>query len=225
MSRTPSLFVFDWDGTLADSTSRIVEACGAVFREQGWPAPEPARVRSLIGLSLERTFDELMPEASTRDLNRAARRYRELWVLGSSQPSALFEGVMQCLTCLGNRGAMLAVATGKGRAGLDCDLREHGIDRLIAASRCAGEAASKPAPDMLLEIMDELGVPAADVLMVGDTTYDMEMAMAAGVARLGVRSGVHGEASLRKYTPLDVIGSVSELPTWLQNRPIDDGHA
>jgi phosphoglycolate phosphatase len=216
MTSRPTLFVFDWDGTLSNSTARIVAACTQVVREMGLPDPGAEAIQGLIGLSLEQTFYELLPDAGSRDVTRAARRYREIWALGSVTPAPLFRGAQACLEHLRGSGALVAVATGKGRRGLDEDLRVHALTELVVTTRCADDGPPKPAPDMLLDILDELGVPAGQALMVGDTTFDMAMARAAGVARLGLRSGVHDEQSLREYSPLAVLDGIADLLPWLE---------
>ncbi len=212
---TPQLIIFDWDGTLADSTHRIVSALGQTLKEQGFEVPTPGRIRELIGLSLDDALSALLPGVSERQLTHIVRRYRQLWALGSAAPNQLFDGARDCLEQLHRRGVLLAVATGKSRQGLERDLSGHRLGQLLAATRCADETAPKPSPDMLLDILGELEIAAEAALMVGDTSYDMAMAQAAGVPRIGVRSGVHDESRLLPFSPLEVIDSVESLAPWL----------
>ena len=126
--------------------------------------------------------------AGRSDRARLAARYRELWALAAAGPPRLFAGTREALAAMAGAGTLLAVATGMGRRGLDQDLHDLDLRRVFDATRCAGEAPSKPHPAMLQEVLEELAVQPADALMVGDSEYDMAMARAAGVAAVGVRS-------------------------------------
>ena len=211
----PRLIIFDWDGTLVDSTHRIARALGQALQEQGFEVPASSCLRALIGLTLQDALGKLLPAASERQIARIDARYRQIWALESASPVRLVDGARECLEALAQRGVLLAVATGKSRHGLDRDLGGHRLDELMVTTRCAGETAPKPAPDMLFEILTELGVSAEAALMVGDTSYDMAMAQAAGVPRIAVRSGVHDESLLLPFSPLEVIDSVEALTPWL----------
>lgn len=211
------LVVFDWDGTLVDSADRIANAWIAAVRDCGMPVPQPQAVRELIGLSLDDTFRRLLPGVGRAGRTRVMNRYREHWALSGSHPSPTFPGVTEVLRTLTGRGLALAVATGKSRRGLDRDMRAHDLQPLFDATRCADEAPSKPHPGMLLDLLDELGLPPEQAVMVGDTEYDMEMARSAGMAAVGVRCGVHTESRLRSFAPRAVLDHVGELPAWLES--------
>ena len=214
-SHTFKLVIFDWDGTVVDSADRIVSAWLAAVRDCGMFVPQPEAVRELIGLGMEDTFQRLLPGTTLEQRARVMAGYREHWALGGSHASRLFPGAEQALRALAETDMLLAVATGKSRHGLDREMRAHGLHPLFDASRCADEAPAKPHPGMLLELLEELGVAPAAALMVGDTEYDMVMARAAGVAAVGVRSGVHDESRLRPFSPRAVLDHVGQLPTWL----------
>jgi len=213
--RAYKLVIFDWDGTVVDSADRIVAAWLAAVRDCGLPVPAPEGVREFIGLGLDDTFQRLLPGTSQDLRARAMACYREHWALGGRHPSPLFPEVERTLKDLANTNKLLAVATGKSRAGLDREMRAHGLHGLFDASRCGDEAPSKPHPGMLLELLEELGVAPAAAVMVGDTEYDMQMAAEAGVAAIGVRSGVHHELRLRRFAPRAVLDHVGQLPAWI----------
>lgn len=212
------LVVFDWDGTLVDSVQTIVSACAAAFEDCGLPAPEPSRVRACAGLGLVETFQVLAPQADERLQHRLTLRYRQHWALSAAAPPAMFADTMRTLRRLAGDGLLLAVATGKGRRGLDREMSAHGLTALFDTSRCADEAPSKPHPGMLEEILEETGVAAAKALMVGDTEYDMEMARRAGVPAVGVRSGAHEAARLQRHAPVAVLDGVGQITEWLARR-------
>jgi phosphoglycolate phosphatase len=121
------------------------------------------------------------------------------------------------LRLLAEQRYQLAVATGKGRRGLDKDMASHGLGPLFSTTRCADDAPSKPHPKMLMDIMDELDVARDETLMIGDTAYDMEMARNAGVAYVAVSCGVHDRQRLLEFDPLALLDSVADLPGWLSN--------
>ena len=212
------LLVFDWDGTLMDSAATIVACMAESFRDLGRETPPEADVRSTIGLSLSDTLDRLVPGFSEDERERWLAAYRKHWFGTYRDRPALFARVPETLATLAGEDYFLAVATGKGRMGLDRDLAATGLGRHILASRTADEALSKPHPQMLLDIMDELGVGGEETLMVGDTTYDLTMARSAGAAAVAVLSGAHRRPELMGCGPLDCLESVAELPTWLGHR-------
>lgn len=210
------LVVFDWDGTLMDSEAHIVACIQAAFRDIGRPPPPPAAAREVIGLGLAEAMAMLWPGADSRNAQAAIDRYRAHFFAASATPSQLFPDAHRILSHLRERGLLLAVATGKSRRGLDRALLETQLRDLFHATRCADETRSKPHPEMLYQLMDELGVAAADTLMVGDTEYDVEMAHRAGARALAVCHGVHERARLVAQHPLGCIESLDELPDWLE---------
>jgi phosphoglycolate phosphatase len=220
MSRSPvgplRLLVFDWDGTLMDSAARIVSSMQAAMRELGVRAPAESRIREIIGLGLHEALDALFPSAPGELRGRLAECYRHYFLVADQTPARLFPGARETLTALRGRGYLLAVATGKGRQGLDRALEETGLVALLDATRCADEALSKPHPQMLLDILDRLGVRPHEALVIGDTEYDLLMARNAGVAAVAVCYGVHEPGRLRLLEPLTCLDKIADLPGWLE---------
>ena len=216
MSRVFELIVFDWDGTLMDSAAQIVACVQAAAREIGWKPQSEGAVRNIIGLGLIEACRELYPERSVDDYQVLADAYRKQFFSGFEEGNQLFDGACNVLTSLKDWGYLLAIATGKSRGGLQQALRETGLESLLDASRCGDEAASKPHPQMLQEIMAELDVEPRHTLMVGDTEYDMAMARNAGTAAIGVCYGAHEPKRLISYEPLACLGDISELLEFLR---------
>ncbi|GAA5184640.1 HAD-IA family hydrolase [Niveibacterium umoris] len=208
------LIVFDWDGTLMDSTASIVSAIQAACADLGLPVPTREAASHVIGLGLSDALHTAVPELDPADYPRMVERYRYHYFARDGQ-LVLFDGAEELVSQLRAAGYMLAIATGKSRAGLDRALASTGIGPLFQGSRTADETHSKPHPAMLLELMDEFAVPAARVLMVGDTTHDLQMAQNAGTAALGVSYGAHPAEQLVAAAPLALLHSVAELGEWL----------
>jgi len=211
------LLVFDWDGTLADSEQRIVEAAQTAIATLGLPARTHEQVRAMIGLGLGEACQALFPDIAKGQEHRFIACYREYYLRNTGKPIGLFPGARGVLHGLAEERYQLAVATGKGRRGLDKDIASHGLGPLFSATRCADDAPSKPHPKMLLDIMDALDVDSTETLMIGDTAYDMEMARNAGAAYVAVSSGVHDRQRLLEFDPLALLDSVADLPAWLSN--------
>ncbi|MGA8004847.1 MAG: HAD-IIIA family hydrolase [Burkholderiales bacterium] len=209
-----ALLVFDWDGTLIDSAATIAECIQAASREMGLPVPDRERASHVIGLGLHDSLRHAVPDLPRERYVDFAGLYRRHFLARESSMS-LFEGVPQLLSELARRGHMLAVATGKSRAGLDRALAASGLGVHFRASRCADETNPKPHPAMLLELMDELDAQPQQVLMVGDTSHDLEMARNAGVDAVAVTYGAHPEQALRALEPLACVSSVQALARWL----------
>lgn len=212
------LLVFDWDGTLMDSHARIV-ACMLAAAEAVGASPVPAEaVRSVIGLGLGEAVGTLYPGADADFVDGFAAAYRERFLGDEATPQALFEGALEVLDTLETAGYLLAVATGKGRAGLDRALAQAGLEGRFHVTRCADETFSKPHPAMLEEIMGHAGVAPARTLMIGDTTYDLEMAHNAGVDAVGVSYGAHAPEQLARWRPRTILERLDALPQWLVAR-------
>jgi phosphoglycolate phosphatase len=209
------LLVFDWDGTLADSEQRIVAAAQSAIETLGLPARSHQQVRTIIGLAMSEACQMLFPDMAKADEHRFIACYRDYYLRESGNPVALFPGAKGVLRGLAEQHYRLAVATGKGRRGLDKDIASHGLGALSSTTRCADDAPSKPHPKMLMDIMDELDVAGAETLMIGDTAYDLEMARNAGAAYVAVGSGVHDRQRLLEFDPLALLDSVADLPAWL----------
>ncbi|WP_374657452.1 HAD family hydrolase [Inhella sp.] len=209
------LLAFDWDGTLFDSAACIVQSMQAAARELGLPPPSDEQARHVIGLGLEPALHMAMPSLARERYRELAHAYRRHY-FAQAHAVTLFPGVPELLHELRARGHRLAVATGKSRRGLDEALAQVGLADLFEATRTADETASKPHPQMLHELMDELGVPAHATLMVGDTTHDLQLAANAGTPALAVSFGAHEAESLALLQPLAVLHSVPQLQDWLR---------
>lgn len=209
------LLVFDWDGTVMDSIARIVASLRAASNDLVWEPRTTLALRDVIGLGLREAVQRLYPQIEAADYPRFVERYRHHFMVADPTPSELFPGAADTLRELKRQGYLLAVATGKGRQGLNKVLHDTGLTPVFNSTRCADETASKPHPQMLLEIMQELAVPAARTLMIGDTEYDMEMASNAGAAALAVDYGVHDRVRLARHAPLHCLSEIRELLPWL----------
>jgi phosphoglycolate phosphatase len=212
------LLVFDWDGTLMDSGDRIVSCVSAAVAELGLPPRAPQAVRDVIGLGLREAWEALYPGLGETLLGDLTERYRRHFLVQDTTPMPLFPGVTEVLTDLRAEGYLLAVATGKSRRGLDRALEETALGGLFAATRCADETRSKPHPQMLLEVMSELGAEAEQTLMIGDSEYDLRMAVDAGVGALAVAYGVKDCRHLLEFQPLGCLEAIGDLPAWLRQR-------
>jgi phosphoglycolate phosphatase len=204
------LIVFDWDGTLMDSETQIVNAIHATISDLQLELRSVEECRNIIGLGLREAIEALYPGQNESFRNEFVNRYRHHWFGGDSH-SELFPGTRETLELLKESGFLLAVATGKGRPGLNKALGETDLDDIFAATRCADETRSKPHPRMLNEILQELDVAADQVLMVGDTEYDMIMAREAGVGPVAVSYGVHERDRLMQHQPLVCLDRITEL--------------
>jgi phosphoglycolate phosphatase len=208
------LIVFDWDGTLMDSETQIVHSMFGAIADMQLEPRSADQCRNIIGLGLHEAIDTLYPGRNPDFAVRFVERYRHHW-FNVSQESDLFPGARETLELLSEAGFLLAIATGKGRVGLDKVLGHSGMEQLFASTRCADETRSKPHPQMLQEILTELGVDAHASLMVGDTEYDMGMAREAGVHPVAVSYGVHERQRLMQHRPLVCLDTITELVDWL----------
>jgi phosphoglycolate phosphatase len=208
------LLIFDWDGTLADSTRAIIDAVYHTSDQMVMERPGEQAVRGVIGLELREALRVLFPDVDDATLAILVTHYQRYFVSVQNDIS-LFDGVADALQTLSDRGFMLAVASGKGRNGLQHAIQRSGLEPLILAKRSADDCLSKPHPQMLYEIMDELGVDKSRAVMIGDTNFDMLMAQNAGVASLGVSYGAQDVEKLYPYAPLACFDSFAKLHTWL----------
>ncbi len=208
------LLVFDWDGTLMDSAAAIVAAVQAACTDLELPVPSDEQARYIIGLGLHDALSHLLPAVDPARYPSIADRYRHHF-LQLDGGTMLFPGAADTVVELHRAGLRLAIATGKSRRGLARALAATGLARYFHATRCADEGHSKPHPGMLHALMEELAVPNDRTLMIGDTTHDMAMARAAGVAGLAVAYGAHAGAALLECGPLACLPSVEALRDWL----------
>ncbi|HKB63496.1 MAG TPA: HAD-IA family hydrolase, partial [Burkholderiales bacterium] len=168
----------------------------------------------VIGLGLQDALSYAIPGLPLDDYGRVVERYRKHFLTRDPE-IPLFPGVQAMLAGLRDRGHILAIATGKSRAGLARALDNTGLRPLFAASRCADQCASKPAPDMLCELMEELDTDAVNTLMIGDTVHDLQMAAHAGVQAVAVSHGAHPKGHLVALAPLACLENIDELTQWL----------
>lgn len=215
MNKRYQLIVFDWDGTVMDSTAVIVRSMQAACRDVGLPAPSDELARHVIGLGLVQALQQAVPEAEPHQYEQLVERYRHHF-LGQSDAIPLYEGAAETIAELHGAGYLLAVATGKNRHGLQRALASSGLGRYFHATRTADVSFSKPHPAMLQELLDELDVQAQRALMVGDTTHDLQMALNAGVDAVAVAHGAHPEQALRELAPLALVQDFNELRGWLR---------
>lgn len=208
------LIVFDWDGTLMDSTSAIVKCIQAAARDLGLPIPRDAAAAQVIGLGLNEAMQAAMPGLDARQTARMVERYRYHY-LSRDHELTLFDGADAMLRGLSQQGYFLAVATGKSRVGLNRALNGTGLLSLFDATRCADETFSKPHPAMLQELTRELGQDMRRTVMIGDTSHDLQMANNAGAAAIAVEYGAHPPAQLAACEPLFSAASVAQLHQWL----------
>lgn len=214
MPKRFDLIVFDWDGTLANSTQMIVDCMREASADAGLPVPEPSAAGHIIGLGLHEAIDALFGELTEAQFQQLVARYRYHYY-SRDEETPLFEGVSAAIPALEKQGFMLAVATGKGRRGLDKSLERSGLAQYFHATRCVDECLSKPNPQMLVELMQELGASPQRTLLVGDTSYDLQMARNANVASLAVSYGAHSLTHLLPHAPLEHFDDFSKLNQWL----------
>ncbi|WP_442592770.1 HAD-IA family hydrolase [Parapusillimonas sp. JC17] len=209
--------IFDWDGTVMDSTHSIVEAIQGACADVGLPIPPAEEASWVIGLSLESALYRCVPTLTAEQLPLFLERYR-FHFLSRDPHLKLFDGMLDLLGALQQRDVTLGVATGKSRIGLDRVLGNMQLGGYFHATRCADESFSKPHPAMLLELMEELSLEPHAVLMVGDTSHDIQMATAAGVDSMAVTYGAHQKSILLKAEPTIMVSSVREMRSWLLER-------
>ncbi len=214
MPRRFDLIAFDWDGTLFDSTSLIVQCIQSACRDIGTPVPSDKDAAYVIGLGLHDALRHAAPGLPAERYPELGQRYRHHYVARQDE-LVLFPGSLEMLQALKANNHLLAVATGKGRKGLDDALSHSQLHGMFDATRTADETAGKPNPRMLLELMAQLGVAPGRSLMIGDTTHDLQLARNAGTARVAVSFGAHGSESFDDFEPLFVAHSTAELSRWL----------
>lgn len=209
------LIIFDWDGTLYDSAAHIIQCMAQTAKDFDFDVPDVSVLRQVIGLSFEKAVERNFPLVTEAQMTQFADTFhKHIYSDHFGQP-VLFDGVYDVLNDLHKKGYWLAVATGKHRTGLDHELNEFSVQQFFMTSRCACETQSKPHPQMLLEIMDELGKSPSETLMVGDTIFDLELAANASVDALAVNYGAHDEAELLKYNIKGCLSDIRQLPQWI----------
>ena len=205
------LLIFDWDGTLCDSLSRIALCIQCAAEEVGLPPPLEHEAREIVGLGLVEALETLFPGIHMNQILAMRDSYSRHFVEHDREPSPFFEGVANTLEQLKEHGFLLTVATGKSRRGVDRVLKTRKLTDFFHGSRCADETAGKPNPLMLQELLKEFRSFPEDALMVGDTEFDMSMAVNAGVPRVAVSYGAHSIDRLLKYQPLACLEKFADI--------------
>ena len=214
MTRRYELIVFDWDGTLFDSTTLIVRCIQDACRDVGTAVPSDEDAAYVIGLGLHDALRHAAPGLAAERYPELGVRYRHHY-FARQHELVLFPGTLEMLQALRERQHLLAVATGKGRRGLDEALAHSQLAGLFDATRTADETRSKPDPLMLHELMREFGVAPARTLMIGDTTHDLQLAANAGTPCVAVGYGAHDSSAFAAHGPLFVAHSTQALHDWL----------
>ena len=208
------LIAFDWDGTLFDSTAIIVRCIQQAVVDVGGALPTEQAAAYVIGMGLMEALAHAAPDVPPERYPELGARYRHHYMAHQNDLS-LFAGVLPMLDDLRRRHHWLAVATGKSRRGLDEVLQSVQLAGVFDGSRTADETAGKPDPRMLHELMREFGTEPERTLMIGDTTHDLQMAVHAGCASIGVSYGAHSIEGFEALAPRAVVHSVGELHRWL----------
>ncbi|ARN75530.1 HAD-IA family hydrolase [Oceanicoccus sagamiensis] len=208
------LFVFDWDGTLLDSTDKIAGCMQKAIAELGLPERSTEQAKSIIGLGLPEAVQTLFPEIDKAIIPEVTAAYSRHFVADDQTPCDFFPNVDDVLKQLRAEGHLLAVATGKSRRGLNRVLANMSLTDFFDGSRCADETASKPDPLMLNQLLQELDVEVSSAVMVGDTDFDLGMAANAGMRSIGVSYGAHSVERLLPHKPVRIIDRFEELLEW-----------
>lgn len=222
MSETPLRFaVFDCDGTLVDSVHSIVEAMSHAWTAEGLgTAPSGNKVRSVVGLELVEAIGRLHPEGETADHERLADHYKSAFFEIRNRPEhhePLYEGTEEVIDMLESAGVLLGVATGKSRRGLQATLERHGLLERFVSLKTSDDGPGKPNPAILLDAMNELGVDPAQTVMIGDTVFDITMAINANVTPIGVNWGYHHVDELQSAGARTILSSFHELEDTLRS--------
>jgi phosphoglycolate phosphatase len=215
MGKRYDLIVFDWDGTVMDSTAVIAGSIQAACRDLGLQVPDDETARHVIGLGLDQALRYAVPDLTEEMRPELVERYRHHF-LAQDQAIPLFDGARETIVALHQAGYRLGVATGKSSNGLDRALDSSGLKEYFHATRTADRTLSKPNPAMLLELMDELGASARRTLMIGDTTHDLQMAQNANVDAVAIGHGAHPPEQLMELNPLALVGDFAELRSWFR---------
>ncbi|MCJ8203521.1 HAD-IIIA family hydrolase [Pseudomonas sp. RGM2987] len=212
------LLIFDWDGTLANSIGRIVESMHVASDRSGFARCDDLAVKGIIGLGLPEAIRSLYPDIQDEELVVFRQHYADYYIALEAEPSPLFDGVADTLQTLRAEGYHLAVATGKARRGLDRVLKSHGWDDYFDITRAADETASKPHPLMLEQILAHCNMRPEQALMVGDSSFDLQMARNAGMGSVAVSYGAQTIEALQAFEPRLSIDHFPELHAWLSGR-------
>ena len=208
------LIAFDWDGTLYDSTAIITRSIQRAVGDVGGTVPSDKDASYVIGMGLQQALEHAAPDVPANKYPVLGERYRHHYAQEENDID-LFEGILPMLRDLRVRQHWLAVATGKSRLGLNQALNAVSLKGVFHSSRTADETRSKPNPLMLQELMEEFNIQPERVLMVGDTTHDLQLAHNAGCASVAVSYGAHDVENFDRYNPRFTAATVAELHEWL----------
>ncbi len=214
MAKQFDLIVWDWDGTLADSTGMIARAIVKAAEQAGLPPLTSKQASSIIGLGLKESIQSLYPDITEQQARALATNYNLNYYAGESE-ILLFGGAAETIKTLNRRGHKLAVATGKSRRGLNLALEHTQLRNFFHATRTVDECFSKPHPQMLDELMDDLVALPERTLMIGDTSYDLQMAKNAGVQAVGVTFGAQSADAWQGFSPIEQFDDFTSLSQWL----------
>jgi len=214
MMKTYDLIVFDWDGTLMDSTRQIIDAMQLGIEQLNLPQLSDSTVSHIIGLGLNEAVYTLYPELDIETRHQLGLRYQQNWLAQPDQ-APLFDQAHELITQLYQQDYFLGVATGKSRRGLDKVLERTALADYFHATRCVDECHSKPHPDMLEQLMDILGVTPDKTLMIGDTSHDLNMANNAKTDCIGITHGAHDISSLQQCNPKFIAKNLHQVQNWL----------
>lgn len=214
MPKQFDLIVWDWDGTLADSTSMITNALLKAAEQVGLPAISSQAASNIIGLGFREAIHALYGDIPAELAQAFSAQYAANYYAGESE-IPLFAGAADTIMALSKRGFKLAVATGKGRHGLNLALEHCGLTHYFHSTRTVDECFSKPHPQMLDELMDHFVVLPERTLMIGDTNYDLQMAQNAGVSSIGVTYGAQHAEQWQHLNPIQQFHDFASLAKWL----------
>ncbi|MDG2252060.1 MAG: HAD-IA family hydrolase [Methylophilaceae bacterium] len=214
MRKKYKVIIFDWDGTIVNSTGLIVKAIKEAALVKGITLIDERKISSVIGLGLDQAFRVLFNNTSMQEIIELQELYKDFYLENINKVS-LFDGIVPGIKDLHRRGYNLAIATGKSRRGLDIDLKQSGLEPLFNITKTMDECFSKPHPQMVNEILDFYIIEKNEALIVGDSTYDLEMALNAGIDSLGVTFGSHNKAELLNYNPKAIVDNAYEIFEWI----------
>lgn len=198
-----------------DSAAKIIKCMQLAAERCDAPIPTPEDVGGIIGISLRPAIQTLFQLTDDQRTDQLVDAYKAVFIEQDQIPSPLFDGAADMLAALKANGKTLAVATGKARRGLDRAWANTNTRQYFTYSRTADDAESKPSADMIIQLLTESGVAPHETVMIGDTTFDMQMARDAGIDRIGVSYGVHAALHLEAFDPQTIVRDIDELKRWL----------
>lgn len=208
--------IFDWDGTIVDSVEHIVDCLHHASTNIGFPALERPAYRDIIGLGLIEALRQLYPDINQQQMHAMREAYSNHFMATSASHQRVFDGMTDILQRLHNEQRFCAVATGKSRRGLNLALEASELGPWFHTTRCADETRSKPDPAMLVEILEHFELEPHEAVMIGDTSYDMQMAASLDMPAIGVTWGVHTTDTLALHNPRAIVSDVAELQQLLR---------